>query len=136
MRLFGGERVSTIMDSLGVEEDMPIENKMISGTIENAQKKLEARNFSIRKNVLQFDDVMNSQREIIYGQRDKVLQRRGRIRKCSQHDPGVHRGQCPAVPGGRSCRRLGFRRPAQTTTCGWLAEDGDFNYTPEELWAS
>ena len=73
MRLFGGERVSTIMDSLGVEEDMPIENKMISGTIENAQKKLEARNFSIRKNVLQFDDVMNSQREIIYGQRDQVL---------------------------------------------------------------
>ena len=73
MRLFGGERVSTIMDSLGVEEDMPIENKMISGTIENAQKKLEARNFSIRKNVLQFDDVMNSQREIIYGQRGKVL---------------------------------------------------------------
>ena len=52
---------------------MPIENKMISGTIENAQKKLEARNFSIRKNVLQFDDVMNSQREIIYGQRGKVL---------------------------------------------------------------
>ena len=52
---------------------MPIENKMISGTIESAQKKLEARNFSIRKNVLQFDDVMNSQREIIYGQRGKVL---------------------------------------------------------------
>ncbi len=56
MRLFGGERVGAIMDTLGVEEDMPIENKMISNTIESAQKKLEARNFSIRKNVLQFDD--------------------------------------------------------------------------------
>ncbi len=73
MRLFGGERVQNLMNSLGVEEDTPIENKMINSTIESAQKKLEARNFSIRKNVLQFDDVMNSQREIIYGQRQKVL---------------------------------------------------------------
>ena len=61
------------MNTLGVEEDMPIENKMITGVIENAQKKLEARNFAIRKSVLQFDDVMNAQREIIYGQRQKVL---------------------------------------------------------------
>ena len=67
MRLFGGERVQTLMNTLGVEEDMPIENKMITGVIENAQKKLEARNFAIRKSVLQFDDVMNAQREIIYG---------------------------------------------------------------------
>ena len=63
MRLFGGERVQTLMNTLGVEEDMPIENKMITGVIENAQKKLEARNFAIRKSVLQFDDVMNAQRE-------------------------------------------------------------------------
>ncbi len=74
MRLFGGEKVQNVMQTLGVEEDVPIENRIITGQIESAQKKLEARNFSIRKNVLQFDDVMNSQREIIYKQRNTVLQ--------------------------------------------------------------
>ena len=73
MRLFGGERVQSLMDSMGVEEDMPIENKLLSGTIESSQRKIEGRNFQIRKNVLQYDDVMNRQREIIYGQRGKVL---------------------------------------------------------------
>ncbi len=73
MRLFGGERINTLMDSLKIEEDLPIENKMLTNTIESAQKKIEARNFGIRKNVLQYDDVMNKQRQIIYGQRDQVL---------------------------------------------------------------
>ena len=73
MRLFGGERVQNLMDTLGLDDDTPIENKMITSTIESAQKKLEAQNFSTRKNVLQFDDVMNKQREIIYGQRRQVL---------------------------------------------------------------
>ncbi len=73
MRLFGGERMHNLMTTLGVEEDMPLENKMLSNSIENAQKKVEGRNFGIRKNVLQFDDVMNRQREIIYSQRGKVL---------------------------------------------------------------
>ncbi|EJW96255.1 preprotein translocase, SecA subunit, partial [gut metagenome] len=67
MRLFGGERVQNMMETMGVEEDMPIENKVLTNVIESAQKKLEAQNFAIRKNVLQFDDVMNKQREIIYG---------------------------------------------------------------------
>ena len=73
MRLFGGERVQSLMDTLGLDDETPIENKMITNTIESAQKKLEAQNFSTRKNVLQFDDVMNKQREIIYGQRRQVL---------------------------------------------------------------
>ncbi|MEG1389047.1 MAG: preprotein translocase subunit SecA, partial [Angelakisella sp.] len=73
MRLFGGDRVQGLMNTLGVEEDMPIENKMLSNTIESSQSKIEGRNFQIRKNVLQYDDVMNRQREIIYGQRKKVL---------------------------------------------------------------
>ena len=73
LRLFGGDRVQALMDTLNLDEDTPIENKMLTSTIESAQKKLEARNFSIRKNVLQYDDVMNQQREIIYGQRRKVL---------------------------------------------------------------
>ncbi len=73
MRLFGGDRVQAILDRFMQEEDMAIESKMLSNTIESAQSKVEARNFAIRKNVLDFDDVMNRQREIIYEQRDKVL---------------------------------------------------------------
>ena len=73
MRIFGGERVQGLMDTLGLDEDMPIENKLITNTIESAQKKLEASNFAIRKQVLQYDDVMNQQREIIYKQRQMVL---------------------------------------------------------------
>ncbi|HIY31906.1 MAG TPA: preprotein translocase subunit SecA, partial [Candidatus Evtepia faecavium] len=73
MRIFGGERVQNLMNTLGLEEDVPIENKLITNTIESAQKKLEASNFAIRKQVLQYDDVMNQQREIIYKQRQMVL---------------------------------------------------------------
>ncbi|MDR0947614.1 MAG: preprotein translocase subunit SecA [Ruminococcus sp.] len=73
MRLFGGDRLQGIMNSLNVDENMPIEAKMLNRVIESSQKKVEARNFSIRKNVLNYDDVMSTQRTIIYGQRDKVL---------------------------------------------------------------
>ena len=73
MRLFGGERIQGLMETLKLEEDIPIENTILSNTIENSQKKVEARNFGIRKSVLDFDDVMNRQRELIYGQRAKVL---------------------------------------------------------------
>ena len=73
MRLFGGERVYRIMETMGIDEDMPIETKILSNQIESAQQKIEYRNFSIRKNVLEYDDVMNVQRTIIYDQRNKVL---------------------------------------------------------------
>ena len=73
MRLFGGERISAMMDTLKVDENMPLESGMLSKSIEGAQKKKEGNNFAIRKNVLQYDDVMNKQRELIYGQRNKVL---------------------------------------------------------------
>ena len=73
MRIFGGERLQAMMTSMNIDEDMPIEARMVSKSIENAQAKVEGRNFSIRKNVLRYDDVMNRQREIIYSQRDKVL---------------------------------------------------------------
>ena len=75
MRIFGGERVQNLMDSLGLDEDVPIENKLITNTIESAQKKLEASNFAIRKQVLQYDDVMNQQREVIYDQRRQILEK-------------------------------------------------------------
>ena len=73
MRLFGSERVMGMMEKLGVDEDTPIEQKMLTNAIENAQKQVESRNFQTRKNVLQYDDVMNTQREVIYKERRKVL---------------------------------------------------------------
>ena len=73
MRLFGGERIQRLMDSFGLEEDQPIDQKIVSGAIENAQKNVESRNFQSRKTVLEYDDVMNRQRTIIYDQRRRVL---------------------------------------------------------------
>lgn len=74
MRLFGSEKIMEIVDKIGMEEDMPIEHKLLSKSIESAQKKVESKNFSIRKHVLQYDDVMNKQREIIYKERRSVLE--------------------------------------------------------------
>lgn len=73
MRLFNGDKIQSVMNVLKVEEDQPIETKMLTNSIESAQRKVEGKNFGIRKSVLSFDDVMNNQRAIIYGQRDKVL---------------------------------------------------------------
>ncbi len=73
MRIFGGERITHMMNTLKVDEDMPIQSRMLTSVIESSQKKIEGKNFNIRKNVLNFDDVMNTQREIIYAQRAKVL---------------------------------------------------------------
>ncbi len=73
MRIFAGDRLENMMNTLNVEEDMPIESKMLTKIIESSQKKVEGRNFSIRKNVLNYDDVLNKQREIIYTQRSQVL---------------------------------------------------------------
>jgi len=73
MRLFGSERVMSMMEALKVDEDMPLDNKMLSNAIEQAQKTVESRNFQTRKSVLEYDDVMNQQRSIIYGERSKVL---------------------------------------------------------------
>ena len=73
MRLFSTDRVMGMMDSLGLDEDTPIDAKILSNAVENAQKNVESRNFRARKNVLEYDDVMNTQREVIYAQRQKVL---------------------------------------------------------------
>mgnify|MGYP000323421443 CR=1 FL=1 len=75
MRLFGSDNISGLMDKLGMEEDEPIENKLVTRSIESAQKKVEERNFNIRKQVLQYDDVMNQQREVIYKERRQVLEK-------------------------------------------------------------
>ena len=73
LRIFGAEKISSIMDRIGIEENQPIENRLVSKAIENAQKRVEGQNFDIRKHLLDFDDVMNKQRQLIYEQRRKVL---------------------------------------------------------------
>lgn len=73
MKIFGGDMITKVYNTIGMDENVPIENKLISNAVESAQKKVEGRNFSIRKNVLKYDDVMNAQREIIYKQRREVL---------------------------------------------------------------
>ena len=74
MRLFGSERIKGVVEKIGLEEDMPVEHRMLTKSIENAQKKVEGRNFGIRKHVLQYDDVMNKQRQVIYDERGRVLE--------------------------------------------------------------
>jgi preprotein translocase subunit SecA len=73
LRIFGSERISSIMDRLGIDEDQPIEHRLVTKAIENAQRKVEAHNFEIRKHLLEYDNVMNQQREVIYSQRREVL---------------------------------------------------------------
>ena len=132
MRLFGGERVQGLMNSLGVEEDMPIENRWINHTIESAQKKLEGRNFSIRKNVLQYDDVMNSQREIIYGQRQKVL-------AGEDVSGSVHTMMKESIEANASLFLAGDDAAhwdfdgLRAHYLRWLCVENDFHYTPEQL---
>ena len=76
MRIFGAERITGLMERLGMEEDVPIEHGLINRAIENAQKKVEGHNFDIRKNLLEYDDVMNQQRKTIYSLRRQVLEGR------------------------------------------------------------
>ena len=75
MRIFGGDKIAGLMNMIGADEEMPIEHKMVSNSIQNAQKKVEAHHFDIRKHVLQYDDVLNTQREVIYRERREILQK-------------------------------------------------------------
>ena len=100
MRLFGGDRVTGMMERMNIDEDTPIENKMLSRAIEQAQTTVESRNFQARKSVLEYDDVMNKQREIIYGQRKQVLDGRnlkdtifGMIRSGISNQVTLHSGE-------------------------------------------
>ena len=132
MRLFGGDRVSGLMDTLKIDEDTPIENRMITNTLESAQKKLEGRNFEIRKNVLKYDDVMNQQREIIYGQRRKVLD--GEDISTEMHNMLRENidSSCAQFLAGDVKDDWDFgalRRHYQ----GWLTTDADFRYTVEDF---
>ena len=132
MRIFGGERVQGLMDSLGLDEDVPIENKLITNTIESAQKKLEASNFAIRKQVLQYDDVMNQQREIIYKQRQMVLDGEDISDKLHEMMRQSIDDACTNYLNGDSADDwdfAGLRRHFMN----WLCLPTDFNYTTEQL---
>ena len=113
MRLFGGERMQSMMSSLGVEDDMPIDSKIVSNALESAQKKLEARNFQTRKSVLSFDDVMNTQRQTIYAQRQEILEGKDLSQSLrSMLEETVRAGQCGPLHRGRGSRGLEPGRPA------------------------
>ena len=132
MRIFGGERVQNLMNTLGLEEDVPIENKLITNTIESAQKKLEASNFAIRKQVLQYDDVMNQQREIIYKQRQMVLNGEDISDKLHEMMRQSIDDACANYLNGESADDwdfAGLRRHFMN----WLCLPTDFNYTTAQL---
>ena len=132
LRLFGGDRVQALMDTLNLDEDTPIENKMLTSTIESAQKKLEARNFSIRKNVLQYDDVMNQQREIIYGQRRKVLNGEDVSASLHQMMEESIKASLAAFLAGDVAEDWDFAA-LRRHYLGWLCVESDFHYTTEQL---
>ena len=132
MRLFGGERISTLMDTMKVQEDMPLESGMLSKTIEGAQKKKEGINFAIRKNTLQYDDVMNKQRELIYGQRNKVLNGediKDTVVKMIEETIDTYCNLFLSAPIRDDWDLKGLREYFM----GWLTAPNDFNYTPAEL---
>ena len=133
MRLFGGERIAAVMGRLNIDENTPIENNMLTNTIENAQRKVEARNFATRKNVLQYDDVMNRQRELIYKQRDQVLDGdnvKDEITKMMHHS--VEDTVDAFLPDSETRDEwniVGLR----DNYMGWLLTEEDLQYSEDEL---
>ncbi len=133
MRLFGGERMKKFMDHFNVEEDEPIDSKMISNAIENAQRKVEGRDFGIRKNVIQFDDVMDRQRQIIYDQRNKVLDgddlREQIIKMIHQSIENTVSKFLPSNTYEENWNMVSLR----DYFLGWLISEDELNYSEEEL---
>ena len=132
MRLFGGERMTSMMNSLGVDENMPLQNSILSRSIESAQGKIEARNFAIRKSVLEYDDVMNRQRELIYAERNKVLDGEdieGTIKKMISD---FIDNQVSEYLDGETVDDWNIDGLREFFG-GWLTSSTDFNYTVEEL---
>ncbi len=132
MRLFGGERIHSLMEMLGVDETVPIENRMLTGAIETAQRRVEERNFGIRRDVLQYDDVMNRQRELIYDQRNKVLDGesvRDSIVGMIRDSIAATVAQYTADADHTGWNLDGLRE----YYAGWLADATSFRYTPQEL---
>ncbi len=133
MRLFGGERMNSVMEMLGVDENTPIENRMLTRAIETAQSRVEERNFGIRRSVLQYDDVMNRQRELIYDQRNKVLNGenvRGSIMGMIHESIEATVNQYTDNDLDHTEWNVDGLREFYT---GWLITPNDLRYTPQEL---
>ena len=133
MRLFGGQRIDAMMESLGIDEDTPIETKLLTNAIESAQRRVEERNFGIRRDVLKYDDVMNRQREVIYGQRDTVLA-----------DGNVHDSIVSMIEGSIRAVVAQYTADDEDHTqwnmeglrsyyAGWLLEPDAWQFTPQQL---
>lgn len=133
MRLFGGDRIQGLMETLKVDEETPIEAKLLSSTIQSAQSKVEGRNFSTRKNVLQFDDVMNRQREMIYSQRRSVIFGDDIKETILRMFDGVITdavdSYLPSTTEAESWNLSGLR----DYLLGWVTDKDDLNYTLGDL---
>ena len=132
MRLFGGERMQSMMSSLGVEDDMPIDSKIVSNALESAQKKLEARNFQTRKSVLSFDDVMNTQRQTIYAQRQEILEGKDLSQSLRSMLEETVRANVAHYTVGETPEDWNLAGLRQHYL-GWLTLPTDFQYTTEQL---
>ena len=133
MRLFGGERINSLMETLGIDEDTPIENKMLTNSIESAQKKIEERNFGIRRDVLQYDDVMNRQREVIYGQRDKVLDGESVRDSIVEMIKGSIESTVKRYTADAEIHENWNLAGLRDYYLGWLTTPDDFQYSDQEL---
>ena len=132
MRLFGGERIYTMMETLKVDENIPLEMPILSRSIESAQGKVEYRNFSARKNVLEFDDVMNKQREKIYSQRNSVLDGEDISKDIMKMIDGSINDAVNLYISGNVPDDWDFEG-LRNHFMPWLAGEDDFNYTAAEL---
>ena len=133
MRLFGGEKIQGMMDTLGLEDDQPIEHNMLTKSIENAQRKVEGRNFGIRKNVLQFDDVMNKQREVIYGERKRVLDGENMHEYITKMVQDSIQRSCDQFLGSDPTPDNWNLDGLRDYYFGWLTDADDFKFTTEQL---
>ena len=132
MRLFGGERMTTVMNTLNVDENMPLQNGMLSKTIESAQGKIEARNFAIRKTVLEYDDVMNRQRELIYTQRNQVLDGEDIHETVGKMINGFIENEVKNYCADETADDWNIEGLRELFS-GWLLKDGDLVYTNNDL---
>ncbi len=133
MRLFGGDRVYNMMDSLRLEEDMPLQFSILSNAIENAQRTVEGNNFGIRKNVLEYDDVMNKQRELIYTERNKVLDGEDISSNIMSMIESTIDGAVATYLEDEVVHDNWNLEGLRRYTFGWLTNEDDLKFTTEEL---
>ncbi len=132
MRLFGGERMTAVMNSLKVDEDLPLQNAMLSKTIESAQQKIEGRNFAIRKTVLEYDDVMNHQREKIYSNRNQVLDGEDIHDKIMNMINGYLESEVQNYCNSELAEEWNIQG-LRELFAGWLISENDLVYTSDDL---